>query len=216
MDEYHEMYGSKPNPIWKLAESVSIVEAALLILDIEPQGVSAYVENYRADQLPLGYLAARNAVASALKAHKVEGDRQQVERVDGKGQTYWDENSVDVEKSSVEIDSLRAWLSGKDFSGNFFASRNKEPSFKSKMHPRYSPKLAAVVEAWEAYEDNQDTVGTPKQRLEKWLRLNAARFGFTDESGAPQEQVIKDLAKVANWATRGGAPKQIDEEPNPF
>jgi len=218
MEDKEDNYGKYdilPYRIWRLAESVSVVEAALLILDIEPQGVAADVESQHDDEKPKGYIAARRAVASALKARILEGQWEfEVQSVGSNGQLIWDEDSIDVKKSTVELDSLRKWLFGKFYECKTFPypTLESETPYLNDSHTRYSPKLAAVVEAWEAYDENDMSSGTPKQKLEKWLRLNAPRFGFTDENGATQENVIKDLAKVANWATKGGAPKQADAE----
>lgn len=49
--------------------------------------------------------------------------------------------------------------------------------------------------------------GSPKKALEKWLREHAARFGMSDEDGNPINQAIEDCSKVANWQPCGGAPK---------
>ena len=91
----------------------------------------------------------------------------------------------------------------------------EDGGFKNEAHPRYSVKLAAVVEAWEEYDELSTESGTPKQRLSMWLRLNAARLGLAGEDGIPMETVIEELAKVANWVTKGGAPKRGLEKPDP-
>lgn len=47
-----------------------------------------------------------------------------------------------------------------------------------------------------------------KQALDIWLRLHANEFvGLTKEDGNPNEQGIQEVAKIANWDTKGGAPK---------
>jgi hypothetical protein len=48
---------------------------------------------------------------------------------------------------------------------------------------------------------------TVKQALDVWLRLHANEFGLTKEDGNPNEQGIQEVAKIANWDTKGGAPK---------
>ena len=50
---------------------------------------------------------------------------------------------------------------------------------------------------------------TPKQALDKWLRLNASQFNLSDDDGKPNEQGIQECAKVANWQDKGGAPKTL-------
>lgn len=72
-------------------------------------------------------------------------------------------------------------------------------------HPRYAPKLAAAVRAWQAVTDAGKT--TPKQALDKWLRANAAEFGMINDVGKPVEAAVVECSTVANWNFIGGAPK---------
>lgn len=76
-------------------------------------------------------------------------------------------------------------------------------------NPRYAPKLAAAVRAWQAVTD--PGTKTPKQATEKWLLEHAAEFSLTDEEGDPNKQGIKEVAKVANWKPLGGAPRTPGE-----
>lgn len=203
----------KPDPIWLLAHEVSIVEAALLTLGIEPQGNSDSVEDAADIMLPKGYMAARDAIVGAISNGFVVGklSQKQVEGAIGGKLTNFTRN--DYHHSKVELESLREWLGKKGYHSSFLTPVAVRPSgFRDPGHPRYAPKLAAVVEAWEQFDENSKRPGTPKQKLVVWLRENASRFGLTNEDGYPSETAITELAKVANWETRGGAPK-LEEEP---
>jgi hypothetical protein len=108
--------------------------------------------------------------------------------------------------STVARDDLVAWLSSRGIrDGFFFSNASNEPEYLNPNCPRYAPKLAAAVSAWQAV--NVTSGKSPKQALEKWLRENAAKFGLTDENGNPVNQAIEDSSKVANWQLGGGAPK---------
>jgi hypothetical protein len=72
-------------------------------------------------------------------------------------------------------------------------------------HPRYAPKLAAAVRAWQAVTEPNGK--HPKQALSKWLRDHAKEYGLVDDKGKPTETGIEEAAKVANWQPGGGAPK---------
>lgn len=206
----------KPNPIWKLALQVSVVEAALLLIDIEPQGVSSAIENWSDDNKPNGYLAAREAIVSGLRHKTIDGDIRYREYRDEHGNYEVDQDSVEYHTSRVTLFDLQIWLKGRRyFEGFLMESDERTAGFRDKKHPRYSAKLAAVVEAWEAYDEESNEAGRPKQRLAKWLRLNAGRFGLTNDEGLPSETVVDALAKVANWGTSGGAPKQLGVESEP-
>lgn len=207
----------QPSSLWLLAYDVSIVDAALLTISVEPQGVSDYIEGWEAPQLPPGYLAAKEAITSAIKRGEIAGRLcDVVYNTPGSG---WetDHGRTDYSSSRVELMSLREWLRDRGYWNTFLQidDFSKPAGFRDKNHPRYAPKLAAVVEAWEAFDESSSRPGTPKQRLMIWLRLNASRFGLVNDEGAPSENVIDELAKVANWATTGGAPKSKIEEPAP-
>ncbi|WP_417490414.1 hypothetical protein [Maricaulis sp.] len=207
----------KPSAIWKLAETVSIVEAALLILEIEPQGLSDSIETRADDDKPKGYLAARKALESSIRGDCLEGQINYVVLENPNGGYEEDYQRIDYHTSQVDARDLARWLAQRGYSCSTFPARDEQSTgFRDRNHPRYAAKLAAVAEAWEAFDESAGAPGTPKQRLTIWLRLNAARFGLTGDDGRPMENVIEELAKVGNWATTGGAPKQTLDDPIPF
>lgn len=113
-------------------------------------------------------------------------------------------------KSMITVSKLSSWLASKGFqSGFFFPDTTDAPDYLDPSNPRYAPKLAAAVRAWQAVTDPGGK--HPKQALEKWLREHAAVFGMTDDEGKPNETGIKEAAKVANWQPGGGAPKTPSE-----
>ncbi len=108
--------------------------------------------------------------------------------------------------SRVQVESLKEWLVSRGFrQGFFFPERTETPDYLDPGNPRYAPKLAAAVRAWQAVTDPAGR--HPKQALTKWLRENAAEFDLTDDEGKPNETGIEETAKVANWQPGGGAPK---------
>ncbi len=196
--------------LWLLASSLSIVEAALLLIEVEPQGVSQFVNGWDDHEKPVGFIAARNSIASALRAEEIQGE---INFTYTEGMEELDHaTGMDYAGSFVFVPSLREWLVERGFTTGFFFSNGLTSGFRDAGHPRYSPKLAAIVEAWESYDLESSELGTPKQRIMKWLRLNANRFDLTNEEGSPREKVIDELAKVANWAPRGGAPRLVSEK----
>jgi hypothetical protein len=115
-------------------------------------------------------------------------------------------NSTDINESRVEVASLRAWLVGRGIrKGFFFPASTDAPDYLDPGNPRFAPKLAAAVRAWQAVTDPLGK--TPKQALMKWLREHALEFGLNDDEGKPNETGIEEVAKVANWQPGGGAPK---------
>jgi hypothetical protein len=98
--------------------------------------------------------------------------------------------------------------------GFFFPEPQADPDYLSQFHDNYSPKLAAAIEAWKAVSsDDQLRRGkSVKQAVIVWLRQHANEFGLTKEDGNPNEQGIEEAAKIANWDTKGGAPKTPGHE----
>lgn len=80
------------------------------------------------------------------------------------------------------------------------------PGYLDPSHPRYSPKLAASVLAWEAMEDENLCRGvSPKSAITTWLTNNHKAIGLDlSKSG------IGEVATVVNWKTTGGAPVTPD------
>ncbi len=187
----------------------------MLLIDIEPQGTSEYVEHWVDEQKPAGYLAARRAILSALLKNQVVGAIRHKWEEDVRGSAGQTEE-VDHSASWVEVESLRGWLDERGFRDGFFSKQegDAKPGYLDASHPRYASKLAAAVEAWEQYAGDDGKPGTAKQKLVIWLRLNAARFGLVDDDGKLSESVIDEIAKIANWARTGGAPRQ-NKQPDP-
>lgn len=195
---------------WRLAEELSIAQAALLVAGVDPQSLASEVEKLPHDSRPPRYEAAKHAIKSALLNDRVRGECLEELDYDLNGnQTGFIPDTVDVHRSVVNVDSLRAWLEERGFqSGFFFPATATTPDYLDKSHERFAPKLAAAVRAWLATENNESLKGRhPKQALQKWLRENAAEFGLTDDEGKPMETTIGEIAKIANWRPTGGAPK---------
>jgi len=112
--------------------------------------------------------------------------------------------------TTVKADDLRAWLINRGIrTGFFFPNATNEPDYLDPNHPNYAPKLAAAIGVWQAVIANPDLLRSKsaKQAMMKWLRQNADRYGLTKEDGTLNEQGIEEVAKVANWSDKGGAPK---------
>ena len=190
---------------WRLCDELSVYEAALLIAGRSP-GKLGYVEKLPLNKQPKGYEAAKTAIRNALRSGKIKGiiKPEFDDRVEGDPVPIID--SVNLYYSRVDVESLKTWLIGRGFQrGFFFPNPVEAPGYLDPANPRYAPKLAAAVRAWQAVTD---PVGRhPKQALAKWLREHAAEFDLSDDECKPNETGIEEAAKVANWQPGGGAPK---------
>ena len=116
--------------------------------------------------------------------------------------------SPDWGKTTVEKEDVCVWLKSKNYASDFFLPEvvsTSVPDYLKPNHPRYAPKLAAAVHAWQAVTDPKGK--TPKQALDKWLREHAAEYSMVDDEGNPVTAAVIDCSKVANWDMGGGSPK---------
>lgn len=189
---------------WRLCDELTIMEAALLVAGVSP-AVSSTVETWPTHKRPRGYEAAKTAIQNALRKQAIPGTIIEHEERDFNGNFDTIGGTVSL-SSRVEVDGLRSWLMTRGLrDGFFFPQQSDSPDYLDPSNPRYAPKLAAAVRAWQSVTD---TAGKhPKQALTKWLRENSAQFGLSDDDGKPNETGIEEAAKVANWQPAGGAPK---------
>lgn len=206
---------------WRLCDELSISQAADLLVGMFPGEVDAL--NQSGAELTTSSLvayttnrqAALAAIRNAIAGARLPGTlRFEINaNWDSISECMVEEESdvLDIERTTVLVDDLKIWLRGRGLrSGFFFPEEKESPDYLNSAHPRYAPKLAAAVSAWQAA--GADLNGkTPKQALAKWLREHAAEFGMTDDEGKPNETGIEEAAKVANWQPGGGAPKTPGE-----
>jgi len=188
---------------WRLCDELSVVQAALLIVGEDPSDQEG-VDNRGPASRPRGYGAAKAALINAINGKRLAANV--VDSEDEGGRSY----GPNWHQTTIMVEELRAWLRSRGIkTGFFFTAPEAEPDYLSKSHPSYSAKLAAAIEAWKAVSADAELRRgkSVKQALIVWLRQHANEFGLTKEDGNPNEQGIEDVSKIANWDTRGGAPK---------
>ncbi|MCP5017691.1 MAG: hypothetical protein GY938_20830 [Ketobacter sp.] len=171
--------------------------------DIEAQDASLRVDHPNTTSL----LYENDDYLNVLRSRSVSGILVEQREYDINGNPFGSiEGSVDVYKSLVNADSLKQWLRRKGFkTGFFFPEPVDTLDFLDPSNPRYAPKLAASVRAWQAVTNAGKR--SPKQALDKWLREHAVEYSLTNNEGKPIEQAIEECSKVANWSPKGGATK---------
>ncbi|MGF7157249.1 hypothetical protein [Bartonella heixiaziensis] len=196
---------------WRLSENFTLVNAALLIAGINPAKCrfinrNNLLESDIYDDHGNKLLSAkfRAAYSSILQAVNTESLR-----------VYkWD--SFSDSQTTVNEEDLKEWLCSRGMRPKFFfpeddshEMKGQRYAFQDPTHPRYAPKLAAVVAAWEAVTEVAPGE-IVKQTLKKWLQDNASQYNlFNKKTGKRSDDVIEQLASVANWEPTGGAPKTI-------
>ena len=208
---------------WRLCDELSVIQAALLIVGHDPSNADAFTDSnpFAAKVIkPQGFEAAKTALTNAvvsgdlsaiIRRDDIKGHVEESDTEKWLGQSGKRVLQLDISLTTVKVKNLRAWLSSRGFKTGFFFPNedSQRPDYLDTQHPNYSPKLAAAIEAWVAItEAPEKTKGkTVKKSLEIWLRANAGRFGLIKDDGNPNTSGIEEVTKVANWGTKGGAPK---------
>lgn len=107
------------------------------------------------------------------------------------------------EQTTVDVIHIQAWLKDRGIYPDFFFPQGSTEGFRNVQNPRYSPKLACAVAAWEAVTKPAKTKSV-KQTLQNWIRSNGVSFGVGENSVVSQT-AAEEIAKIANWNTKGGA-----------
>jgi hypothetical protein len=194
---------------WRLCDDLSVVQIALLIVGEDPSQFQDYIDTQSPENRPAGYNAAKAALVNAIKRNRLPAKVIDVEDEHGR------DRGPDWHETTIAIEDLRPWLKARGIkTGFFFPASEADPDYLSESHPNYSAKLAAAIEAWKSVSADAELKRgkSVKQALVVWLRQHANEFGLTKEDGNPNEQGIEDVAKIANWDTRGGAPKTPGNE----
>jgi len=194
---------------WRLCEKLTIHQAALLIVGEDPTDIV-----WESDTP--GYVPWVAAIVAAAESGIINGvgKFKSVMRSDG---TFFPGDETDPFTSTIEVASLKLWLSAKGQRPSVFFPEATDstngpsavPPYLNKDHPRFAPKLAAAIAVWEAMNDpnNLKASMAPRQALVTWLNQNAALLGLVDENGKQNKLAIKEISKIANWNTQGGAPR---------
>jgi hypothetical protein len=205
---------------WRLNDDLNIIEAALLVIGEDPSSLAPYVEDANAENQPQGYVAARNGIAGGLRKGLIIGSWVHLDEVDWNGNVVSAiKDSMNFEKSRVDVDSLKLWLLNRGISDNFFfpaVAPITGPDYLNQDHPRYVATMAASIKAWLAMEDENLLRGkNPKQAIISWAESRYKELGLFHEKDDPKNKIkagdinktaIEKVAIIANWRPGGGSP----------
>jgi len=207
--------------LWRLCDELTIVQAVLLMLGHDPAGEHATVEDWKLQERPAGYEAAKTAIIAAVRRGAIKGWLAPYEYQYSINAGPPEEEPINPRVSSVDVESLRAWLESRGIRGGFFrlTEQGAPPDYLDPNHPRYAPKLAAAVKVWLAMEDENLLRGKGTvAAMERWLETRYRELGLMHDRDNPKNgtkagdvnrSAITEAAKVANWQTGGGAPKTL-------
>jgi hypothetical protein len=195
---------------WKLCDELTVVQTALLIVDADPSELQYTIDELPIDLRPRGYTAVLSSIVVAINSLSLRATDN------GSGCFYNGQewklpvNSNKCQLVTITVEDLKSWLKERGISnGSFFSNRSSRPDYLDSDHQHYSSKLAAAVFVWEAINaDPKSTKGrSPKTAMKKWFQSHASEFGLVKADQGPNLLGIEEIAKVANWQTKGGAPR---------
>jgi hypothetical protein len=195
---------------WLLLDKLTVRQSALLILGIDPSD--------RTTSWPAGYEPLQVAICEALKKGEIQGAIEPFFRqTSSEGDIEAEEGTVKPDSSTVVVNSLCQWLVERGHNPGILARKSSgsspqkgsPPPYLDSSHLRYSPKLAAANAVWLAVSaDPGSGIGrSVKQGMVNWLNENADEFGLRKPNGQLNNDAIEEIAKIANWDLKGGAPK---------
>lgn len=201
MEDALNNHNAPINPLWRLHPYLSLRDAAALVAGYEPTQIARELLNDNFEFSFPNFTPALSVLAGAIKAKEFKADICKTEDPDPVS------SGISMEFTRISTHELKEWMYLGGYEQGFFFPDVKPdmPGYLNPEHARYSPKLAASVKAWIAYEELPGK--HPKQSLMRWLRLHAANFKMINDDGNPVEQAVEQCSAVANWQPGGGAPK---------
>lgn len=180
--------------LWRAREKATIWQVSFLVMGINPPDVLP-----DEGEKPETYNDMKNLLIAAVRDKALPCDDDDV----------LDAQNKLVRLADVDTFFAKKHISGPFFNGSFMTAEQRAEPYLDPSHPHYAPKLAAAIAAWMAvFSDKTRLKGkTPKQAIEGWLKENADKYGLTKEDKTPNELGIEEISKIANWKTKGGAPK---------
>lgn len=225
------------SPFWRLADSVTVVQAAALIGGVEPEciycdafpdGSGSYVSAKFGKPCPKGVLVAFAAIKNAIinkrliAAVRFDATPRYLAGIDSYKQALSGKEYDLAEDQSGEeyvIEPLPNWdkttIDCEDLK-TWLAGRGFREGFffpdespsEDYLNPNHPRYAPKLAAAVIAWKSVEEHDGrSVKQAIEKWVRENATTFGLTDDDGRQNEKGIEEVTKVANWNPLGGAAK---------
>jgi hypothetical protein len=200
---------------WRFCEELTVVQAALLVVGHDPSQFGDYVQGWRSEDKPVGYVAVISALQHSIILDRLEAAKVYLNLDYQHPDVEHPINRIDWNATLLRVDKLKTWLAGRGLkTGFFFPEGPVTAEYLDRSNPNFSAKLASAVEAWKAIGEDRakkSSGRSVKSDLTKWLNLHAAEYGLTNDQGEPNKQAIDEVAKVANWNPKGGAPKTPGE-----
>ena len=193
--------------IFKLSESLTIWEAAILLLGKKPSKVLTRedergnfsttweeFEPHVVSDIDGSYQALKKAIIDAVRSDHIM--LSESIRADDVNEYY-----------RIRVSSLKNWVKTKGFKCDFFnISEIMDQPYLDQDHPHFSLKLYAAVKVWMEFKDAEIEGESPKSTIKNWLSGHAVDLNLVYD-GKSNKSAIEEVAKIVNWETKGGAPR---------
>lgn len=199
---------------WRFCSELTVVQAALLIIGQDPTPYLAYISGWKPEEQPSGYAAVLTALQNDVLSSWLTATIQKFSIENGDSS-----DEVDWSRTRVSINDLKGWLFERGVTtGFFFPGGPVVADYLDRSDPAFSAKLAAAVEAWKAVKTERSIKSSAKSvktDLTRWLNIHADKYGLSNGLGEPNKLAIEEVAKVANWDQKGGAPRTPGKPTHP-
>lgn len=206
------------NKKWRQYKQLTIDEAMSLIAGHEP-GEYKFCGARESEMAP-GSAHIYRALVNDIKKFQIvthisgiKSDSYELSRVVHPDLLY-DPHAAWWSTGFLQVDDIREWLKKQGFKSTFFdtdkADRTSLPDYLDNKLNQHSPKLAAAIAVWEHFYYNPENIlpgKSLKKQMEKWLTDNAISLKLLHNKQV-SKQAIEEIAKIAHWETKGGAPSQ--------
>lgn len=146
---------------WRFCDELTVVQAALLIVDQDPSGIAEYVQGWHPVDKPTGYAAVFSALQLSIIGERLEATTTFRSLDYQHPDVEHPINRVDWQATRVGVDDLKAWLEARGVqSGFFFPVGPVTAEYLDTKNESFAPKLAAAVQAWKAVQ--QSELPTPR------------------------------------------------------
>lgn len=202
--------------LWKTVPKLSVDEFMCLLFGIIPGNIK--FDYGKKDEWPSGAEAVYQLLAKSIRNYRLKvtydnSDHDPHNIANGYAVAYYNENNEPWwHGGKISKEALRKWLIAHNIQSGIFdtsGDSSQIPEYLNKRHDNHSFKLAAAIEAWEAFNGNPALIRPGKSlkaNIEKWLTDNAERLNLI-HNGSISQTAIEEIAKIVNWETKGGSPK---------
>jgi len=106
-------------------------------------------------------------------------------------------------ETTLEVNNLKDWLASRQHYPAFFFPNSPTAELFKKENPRYSPKLACAVAAWNEIKEKRPG-SSVKKTVSDWATEHYS--DYLKEGWKNSDEAANEISRVVNWDPKGGSP----------